>query len=275
VGAGGRLPCVATNPTATGMLTSAAQAHVSGVRVDWSAVIGGGRPVDLPTYPFQRERYWINGFTATSWDAGAAGLGSTGHRCSAPLPRSPARPGAADRPAVPVDPPVAGRPRRAGNRAGARHRVRELAGCAGEQVDCPFVEELTLGVPLVLPEQGAIRIQAIVQEPAAAGRRVVNIHSRPDGDTGADGWIHHATAILARNRAPTRVRPRGTVVVAPGGAAEVDLGGFYEDLTARGYSYGPAFQALRAAWRRGREVFAEVGFSTEEKDTAQFGLHRP
>ena len=44
----------------------------------------------------------------------------------------------------------------------------------------------------------------------------------------------------------------------PAGATAVDVTGAYERLAARGYWYGPAFQGLRALWRRGQEVFAEV-----------------
>ncbi|MFT7839902.1 type I polyketide synthase [Saccharothrix sp. BKS2] len=41
-------------------LTAPAHLHVSGVRVDWRAAFGGSgaRRVALPTYAFQRERYW-------------------------------------------------------------------------------------------------------------------------------------------------------------------------------------------------------------------------
>ncbi len=39
-------------------LTSLAEAHVHGVTPDWSAVFPGARRVDLPTYAFQRRRYW-------------------------------------------------------------------------------------------------------------------------------------------------------------------------------------------------------------------------
>ncbi|GAB3874940.1 hypothetical protein GCM10027610_144490 [Dactylosporangium cerinum] len=42
------------------LLRATAQAHVAGIRVDWAKVHGtGGRRVDLPTYAFQRERYWL------------------------------------------------------------------------------------------------------------------------------------------------------------------------------------------------------------------------
>ncbi|MFI0465780.1 type I polyketide synthase [Saccharopolyspora sp. 5N102] len=40
---------------------AAAQMHVNGVHVDWEPAFGDGasRTVDLPTYPFQRKRYWM------------------------------------------------------------------------------------------------------------------------------------------------------------------------------------------------------------------------
>ncbi|MFE4643259.1 acyltransferase domain-containing protein, partial [Streptomyces sp. NPDC056730] len=41
-------------------LLSAAEAYVEGLPFDWRAVVPAGRPVDLPTYPFQRRRFWID-----------------------------------------------------------------------------------------------------------------------------------------------------------------------------------------------------------------------
>ncbi|MBF6055118.1 acyltransferase domain-containing protein [Streptomyces eurocidicus] len=41
------------------LLTAVARMHAHGVPVDWSAVLPDARPVALPTYPFQRRRFWL------------------------------------------------------------------------------------------------------------------------------------------------------------------------------------------------------------------------
>ncbi|MFD5625419.1 type I polyketide synthase [Streptomyces sp. NPDC127072] len=44
----------------------------------------------------------------------------------------------------------------------------------------------------------------------------------------------------------------------PAGATPARPDDLYALLAARGYQYGPAFQGLRAAWRRGEEIFADI-----------------
>ncbi|WP_029391655.1 type I polyketide synthase [Streptomyces xiaopingdaonensis] len=41
------------------VLSALCGAHAHGVPVDWSALLGEGRPVPLPTYAFQRDTYWL------------------------------------------------------------------------------------------------------------------------------------------------------------------------------------------------------------------------
>ncbi|WP_067186442.1 type I polyketide synthase [Microtetraspora niveoalba] len=262
----------------TRMRISAAQAHADGLRVDWSAVLGGldARTIDLPTYAFQRERYWLSASGAAVGDVSAAGLGTTGH------PMLGAASSLAGLDAV----LMTGRLSPQSHPWLADHAVLgtvllpgtafvEIATRAGEQVGCALVEELTLEAPLPIPERGAVRLQAIVQAPDGTGRRALSVYARPDDDaegdgTTADGWTRHATATLA----PEPPAPSFTLEQwPPDGAVEVDLGGFYEELTARGYAYGPAFQGLRAAWHRGGEVFAEVAFAGERPDAERFGVH--
>ncbi len=40
-------------------VTALAQAHVQGLKVDWLQVLPAGRRVDLPTYAFSRQSYWL------------------------------------------------------------------------------------------------------------------------------------------------------------------------------------------------------------------------
>src|SRR5207245_411201 len=58
----------------------------------------------------------------------------------------------------------------------------------------------------------------------------------------------------------------------PGGAHAVDVDGFYDRLTERGYEYGPVFQGLTAGWARGPELFAEVALP-EQADPNGFAIH--
>ncbi|MFI6093842.1 beta-ketoacyl synthase N-terminal-like domain-containing protein, partial [Streptomyces sp. NPDC051218] len=54
---------------ATRMITSLAEASVHGVEVDWTAVLPLGERVELPTYAFRHERFWLD--SAGSFASGA------------------------------------------------------------------------------------------------------------------------------------------------------------------------------------------------------------
>ncbi|MEK2476999.1 beta-ketoacyl synthase N-terminal-like domain-containing protein [Streptomyces noursei] len=46
-------------PDRHALLTAVARVHAHGVPVDWDAVLPGARPAPLPTYAFQRRRFWL------------------------------------------------------------------------------------------------------------------------------------------------------------------------------------------------------------------------
>ncbi|WP_184669913.1 type I polyketide synthase [Saccharothrix violaceirubra] len=51
-------------PEAKSVVAALGAAHVAGAAVDWPAVFPGARRIDLPTYPFQRSRYWLDASVA-------------------------------------------------------------------------------------------------------------------------------------------------------------------------------------------------------------------
>ena len=154
----------------------------------------------------------------------------------------------------------------------------ELAVRAGDAAGCGQVSELALQAPLVLPADGTVQVQVVVGGVLDAGGRPVEVFSRPDGP-GQDGdgpWTCHARGQLApAGQAGPQAAADTAAAMAwpPGGAVPVGLDGFYEGLAGAGLGYGAAFRGLRAAWRRGDEVFAEAVLPEAAGDAAGFGLH--
>src|SRR5439155_23907281 len=136
----------------------------------------------------------------------------------------------------------------------------ELGLHAGHQVGCDVLEELTLEAPLVLPETGGLQVQVVVDVPDGSGRRALSVHWRPEGE---ETWTRHASGLVTSGADGQEGSP-DLAVWPPAGAQPVDLAGWYGVLAGSGYGYGPTFQGLRAAWRRGDEVFAELALAAEQ-----------
>ncbi|MEV6875984.1 type I polyketide synthase [Amycolatopsis sp. NPDC051128] len=233
-------------------------------------VLGDG-PIrlDLPTYAFQHKRFWLD--ATPSGDVTSVGQQPVAHpMLGAVVPLSGS------------DTTVLTGRLSAGSVPWlADHVVKgailvpgtgfvELAIAAGDQVGHSTVEELTLQAPLVLPPDGAVALQVVVG-PADGDRRPVTVFSRPvDGSVDGE-WTQHAIGTLS---AAPRPEPAGLTEWPPAGAKTIAVEGAYELLNDRGYGYGPSFQGLKAAWRRGNEVFAEVALPEPAASTASaYGLH--
>ncbi|MFG3142846.1 KR domain-containing protein, partial [Streptomyces sp. NPDC048211] len=244
----------------------------AGVPLDWAALLPGARHTDLPTYAFQHERYWLEAPVGTG-DATAIGLSAAQH----PLLGGSIT--LADRTGV----LLTGRLSLSTHPWLADHQVHglvlvpgtalvELALRAVDEVGCDRLEELTLQAPMVLSPTGAVHVQVVVGGPDARGVRAVEIHARAEEEVGDAPWTCHATGLVVSGA--VRANAADLVVWPPRGAESVDVGGFYDVMAGRGYGYGPAFQGLRAVWRRGDEVFAEVALPEGLVDSAgEFGLH--
>ncbi|WP_234351800.1 polyketide synthase dehydratase domain-containing protein, partial [Streptomyces sp. NRRL S-4] len=97
----------------------------------------------------------------------------------------------------------------------------------------------------------------------------MSVHSRSADD--ADGeWVRHATGVLSA--AVGAGAGESLQEWPPRDAVGLDVAGFYEELLGLGLGYGPVFQGLRAAWRRGDDLFAEVALR-EGVDVQGFGIH--
>ncbi|MEU7908999.1 SDR family NAD(P)-dependent oxidoreductase, partial [Actinoplanes sp. NPDC049118] len=252
-------------PEVTTALTALGTAYVRGADPDWDRVLPGASAagVPLPTYAFQRRRFWLDG-AAAGTDPAGLGLAATGHPLLAAVVALPDSDGVV----------LTGRVSAAAQPWLSDHAVLgqvllpgtafvELAVRAGDEVGCGAVTELTLQAPLMITGRDGAAVRVVVGGADEHGRRPVEIYS-----SAGDVWTCHAAGTLAPDAAGGSEPSPWSV----DGAEPIDLSGFYPTLAESGYGYGRAFQGLRAAWRRGAEVLAEVALP-DGVAADGYGLH--
>ncbi|MEU6933328.1 SDR family NAD(P)-dependent oxidoreductase [Streptomyces sp. NPDC046374] len=285
--------------------TAVGRLHARGVTLDRQALFRGtgARSVQLPTYAFQRTRHWLEAPARRRLDVSAAGLGFPDH------PLLGASVTVADSEELLLTGRLAQgtQPWLSDHAVGDRVLLPgtaflELALRAARQADCDTVDELTLTAPLVIPADGAVLLQIRVGPPDGEGRRAIEVYAREeDGLPDRTTWARHASGTLSAAAQSAAGEGGGGGAGdgdvdsdrkggglgsgqrpgelwsgdwPPAAATALDLDGLYDRLAAEGLRYGPAFQGLRAVWRRDDETTAEVALDAEQDRTAEaFGLH--
>ncbi|MEH0972254.1 SDR family NAD(P)-dependent oxidoreductase [Micromonospora sp. CPCC 205546] len=251
------------------LTTAVGRLFTAGAGPDADAYRAGAREVELPTYPFQHQRYWLVPDDSPA-DAGGLGLGAADHPllgavlALADSQRSvlTGRLSLREQPWL-ADHAVLGTVLLPGA------AFVELARRAAEHVDLDRIEELTLHAPLVLPADGAVLIQVEVGEPDEAGRRPLRVHSRREDAPDGEPWTQHASGLLDAAAEP---ETGWAGEWPPADAVPAPVEELYDRVADLGVDYGPAFRGLVAAWRRGDELLAEVALPVDAP-TGRFGLH--
>ncbi|MFE3315663.1 type I polyketide synthase [Embleya sp. NPDC059213] len=262
-------------------------AYTNGADVDWSALYAGSdaRRVDLPTYAFQHRRFWIDQPASGATNAAGLGLVAADHPLvAASLRVAGGEDAAADGGTETVL--LTGRLSLRTHPWLADHVVFgsalvpgtafvEAAIRAGDEVGLDTVDELVIEAPLILHERDAVHLQVVVGgstgEPA--DRRSIAVYARPEQAEPNTPWVRHAAGFLVASEDTPRAAAEPEQW-PPVGATALDVSGAYAGLAEAGIGYGPTFRGLRAAWRLGDELLAEVALPAEaHPDAARFGIH--
>ncbi|MET8429799.1 type I polyketide synthase [Nocardia sp. NPDC004860] len=254
-------------PEIASVLSAAGAVFTQGHRVDWTAIVPPAPPITLPTYAFQRQRFWAE--PVTRGRAAAAGVTPIDHPLlSAVIAAAEGgqllltgqlslrtHPWLADHAVL-------------GTVIVPGTVLLELAARAGAEVGLPAIEELVVESPLVLGD-GVVDLQVAVSA-NGDGTSSVAIHSRPASGA-AEAWTRHAAAVLGSE---TATAAADLAAWPPPGAEPVEVSGIYPTLAETGLAYGPAFQGLRRAWERAGELFVEVELPEAERPHADaFAVH--
>lgn len=268
------------HPEPEAMLRFAARAHCAGVSVDWAAVLPKPveRRLELPTYPFERRRFWFDAVAADVHGVSSVGWSTMDH----PFLAAGVRLGDGQGCLFSGRISVSATPWLTDHAVGGvavlpAAAMVEMALAAGSSAGVGWLDELILQAPLLIPEDDVVALQLAIGPAHADGRCDLRLLSRPVG-ADADGvvaqqlWVCHATGTL---RAPTDAEMGGPEPVTPwppADAAPVEVDSMYDRLAEAGLQYGPAFQRLQAVWRRGEELFAEVALDEGQRSEG-FTVH--
>ncbi|MCK1796997.1 type I polyketide synthase [Streptomyces sp. XM4193] len=243
------------------VLTALAAAHVAGLPVDWSPAVADGLPVDLPTYAFQRERYWLE---ATDAQADPAGLDTAVRLASG---------GAVLTGLLSLDAqPWLDAHRVHGTAVVPSTALLDWAVRAGDETGLPVVAALDEHLPVAVPEDGAVELQLTVSDTAGdADSRAFTLHSRPRTQDPDTSWTTHATGTLS---AATTEAPVDAPAVE-GTADDADETTAAHDTVHRaGLDLADPFTAVRALRRTGDTCLADIELpEAAHADAARLRLH--
>ncbi len=255
-------------PEAQALALALATAHTAGIPIEWPSFFKGtnAKRVPLPTYPFQRQRYWLSASQGAG-DPASIGLTDAAHPLLGAVVELPDDEGVVltGRVSLQTQPWLADEmPLDAGALPGAV--FVELALRAGLEAGCDSIAELSLVEPLVLPAQGAVQLRVSIASPGEGGQQRVSVHARSDADPGEAGWALHAHGLLSGEQAtfaePLQSWPQFT---------EISLAGELAQAAGRFGLHPALLEAGREAGRPG----AEEGARSRAVSWRGVRLYRP
>jgi acyl transferase domain-containing protein len=243
------------------MATALARLHVAGVAVRWDRPVGhrGGRRIPMPTYPFQRTRYWKT-LAAPGTTEAADGhplLGTRVDLASTPTVTIWSRDISLETHPWIADHAVQGTPILP---ATAYVEMAIAAASAALGMERVRVSEIHNLSPILLLPGVRRRVQATLQR-HADGSASFSVHGQPASTRNTPEeqgvWIEHMSAKL-HHMLDEPAQPLDRAAVSARCDERLDGGAFYAEMHARGNQWGPRFRGTKAIRFGRREAIARI-----------------
>ena len=242
------------------LLTSLATLYTRGYAAEWAALYPTkGKVISLPTYPWQREHYWIDQLTNTSHT-------TTRKTGSHPLLGEHLKLAVAQQHIWEADldaqtPHYLADHRILGSVMLPAAAYLEMAQAAAKQVGLnPVVEEATFEQALRLPDNTdqRCRVQMLLS-PTGGGKATFQLYSQTtNGQESSEDWTLHVTGQVGSGNALSNGH-KGSLAEIKARCTEVaSVEEHYEIMQSRGLIYGPTFRAFKQVWRGNGEAFAQL-----------------
>jgi acyl transferase domain-containing protein/acyl carrier protein len=253
------------------VLGSLGALYAEGYSVNWARVYSGeGQYIPLPTYPWQRERFWLGQQEATGTPSNRQaavrrdGIQATGRLLSTTSLESAAHPGtyfwefdlSTESSPYLNDHQVQGEV----VLPGAAY-VEMALGAASEVLGegSHYLENVNFRKALFLSPGSAQKAQLVIS-PDMTGRAKFEFFSLETSDV-KQSWALHASGLIGTDHAPFDAGLPGLQSPEQIQArCQTHLFNIehYELMSARGLHYGPSFQGVEQLWRRDGEAIGQM-----------------
>jgi myxalamid-type polyketide synthase MxaB len=238
---------------------SLAQLYIQNISIHWRSFYDLAKRISLPTYPFQRQRYWLDAPSLAPLTVTRSVHPLLGEKIRAPIQETlfQAQLSAAT-PSFLQD-----------------HRVQqrivfpaaafiEMALAAGKTVfktTAVSLEQITIPRALILSDQ-CQTVQLIIN------KTNFQIYSLADAD--AEDWTLHCSGqIHARQTSSIELaRSRDLSQLQQRFSSSQSASEHYQRCQSQGLEYGPRFQAVQRIWWRNGEALGQIQLENHDGDTA-------
>ncbi|MEL6855619.1 MAG: polyketide synthase dehydratase domain-containing protein, partial [Cyanobacteria bacterium J06607_13] len=250
------------------LLQSLSHLYTHGISIDWQGFDQPypRRKVTLPTYPFQRQRYWVSPAPPTYLPTPAAPDGHPliGQQHLSPIPPTQFQSQlSAQHPAYLTHHRVFSQPifpatayLEMALAAGYSTLLTEQASATASLV----LAEVSIQRGLVLPEDGALTVQTVLAAAENTGYtfQIFSLETDSAGEkTSSQNWICHAKGEI-RVVESSLPAPVDVEAIKANFQQNVPVQSYYAQLHERGLEYGEAFQAIQQLWAAPYQALGEI-----------------